>query len=364
MRPSDCRHGTSKLNFRREVSCDVKYAYVPQWLILCVGLALSPHAEPASGVITGRVVDDDGRPMRGLQVMAVEFGDRGSPRSMVPRTNGAATTNDRGEFRLFWLDPGKYYVVVNPNPLDPIRIQGGRLALGYFPSDPDAAFVTTYFPGTANVDEAEPVDVGRDEVDIHAIQVAALPSHLIRIQAVKSQLSETNPYVGLLLIRPAKEAWLDSAIFPSLPRPVGNGQFELRTGLMPGDYRVLLEVRSPGKSYLGSAPVTIGRGDPATISIPVSRTASVQGQVEFAGDATSLKVVAVPDRSNSSALPVLADVRQTGKFVLEDVLPGAYSISVVGLKSDAYLDSPTNVIFPEDTETLRLTLRIKQDRGK
>src|SRR5215510_4100903 len=74
----------------------------------------SPEHRP-SGVISGRVVDDEGRPMRGAQVQALMLDS--SRRSPQPRPRGnTATTNDRGEFRLFWLDAGSYYIAVNPNP--------------------------------------------------------------------------------------------------------------------------------------------------------------------------------------------------------------------------------------------------------
>src|SRR5262245_6703646 len=69
----------------------------------------------AAGVITGRIVDDEGRPVRGAPVEALAYGYTNGRRQLVPRGN-SATTNDRGEFRLFWLDPGTYYIVADPTP--------------------------------------------------------------------------------------------------------------------------------------------------------------------------------------------------------------------------------------------------------
>src|SRR5437868_6954137 len=73
------------------------------------GQTLTKHP---SGVITGRVVDDAGRPMRGLDVKALALtSENGKPRLLA--SGNRASTNDRGEFRVFWLDPGKYDIVVS-----------------------------------------------------------------------------------------------------------------------------------------------------------------------------------------------------------------------------------------------------------
>src|SRR6185369_16666479 len=87
-----------------------------------------------TGVISGRVVDDDGHPMRDIEVQALVAVYEAGERRVVPQGN-LATTNDRGEFRLFWLPPGNYYVEVNPlpSPYAP-RVQPARRNLGYVPS--------------------------------------------------------------------------------------------------------------------------------------------------------------------------------------------------------------------------------------
>ena len=71
-----------------------------------------------SGVIAGRVVDSDGEPLPQAQVQAYRqtFGREGA------RLRPAATamTDDRGMYRIFRLEPGKYVVGVRPlNELTP-----------------------------------------------------------------------------------------------------------------------------------------------------------------------------------------------------------------------------------------------------
>ena len=62
---------------------------------------------PTSG-ISGRIVDGDGDPVGRAQVLALQivYSD-GQPSMTIAQT---VVTNDRGEYRMFWLTPGTYRV--------------------------------------------------------------------------------------------------------------------------------------------------------------------------------------------------------------------------------------------------------------
>ena len=87
------------------------------------------------------------------------------------------------------------------------------------------------------------------------------------------------------------------------------------------------------------------------------------------GSLSSLRVIAIPNASQASGIPVSSEVRPNGNFVLEGVLPGAYTIGVDGADNDAYLAavslqgeevSSSTVALTADVESLKLTLRLKQ----
>src|SRR5678815_4415616 len=66
----------------------------------------------------------------------------------------SATTNDIGEFRLYGLMPGKYYVSAS-----------ARGAFGGPPgtSEVRTGYAPTYYPGTPNATDAQPITVGLGE---------------------------------------------------------------------------------------------------------------------------------------------------------------------------------------------------------
>src|SRR5262249_53467291 len=66
-----------------------------------------------AGTISGRVFDRDGEPMANVTVEALKYVYQEGQRVMnVVQT---ARTNDLGEYRLFWLPPGQYFVSATPS---------------------------------------------------------------------------------------------------------------------------------------------------------------------------------------------------------------------------------------------------------
>src|SRR5262249_31894866 len=73
-----------------------------------VQLAMSP-----TGAIAGRVYDKNGEPVGKAQVMAMRQVYKNGRRTLtIVQT---VTTDDRGEYRLFWLRTGRYYVSAKPD---------------------------------------------------------------------------------------------------------------------------------------------------------------------------------------------------------------------------------------------------------
>src|SRR5581483_11869655 len=61
-----------------------------------------------AAILAGRVADRDGEPVAGATVQAVRA--RGSGTAERYSVAASATTNDRGEYRIFGLPPGRYYL--------------------------------------------------------------------------------------------------------------------------------------------------------------------------------------------------------------------------------------------------------------
>jgi protocatechuate 3,4-dioxygenase beta subunit len=97
------------------------------------------------GTIAGRAVDTDGDPISGAPVTAMGFAYNQGRKEL--QEFGHALTNDRGEFRIANLAPGRYYLKFSANPrtqVSPfVRVLGPRasypFAATYYPAAPDLA---------------------------------------------------------------------------------------------------------------------------------------------------------------------------------------------------------------------------------
>ena len=103
--------------------------------------------------IVGRVVNDAGEPLVNLRVMAWRNAPVG-PRSATAPNPGpipagpSAQTNDLGEFRLFGLPAGEYYVQASPVPDFGRATQQSRtLVATFFPDATDASLAQTITVG-------------------------------------------------------------------------------------------------------------------------------------------------------------------------------------------------------------------------
>src|SRR4029077_9214790 len=90
-------------------------------------------------------------------------------------------TNDLGEFRLYGMAPGRYYV--------------SAMERGVASNTTDrTGYAPTYFPGTANLDEAQRVTIAGGQT-ITGINMTLLPVVAVRISGVALD-SQGRPMAG------------------------------------------------------------------------------------------------------------------------------------------------------------------------
>src|SRR5207245_3126565 len=64
-----------------------------------------------AGNVSGHVRDFAGEPVTGLRVQILRSAYDGSGKRAL-QTVGTTRTDDRGEYRLYWVTPGRYYLNV------------------------------------------------------------------------------------------------------------------------------------------------------------------------------------------------------------------------------------------------------------
>ncbi len=111
---------------------------------------------PSQAVVTGRVVDEDNEPMADVMVQLMARGYQNGKPTLFSREQ--STTNDKGEYRIYGIGPGKYWVLAhlgNRNGMimtERTEVRSSKGGQNSYPS--------TYYPGVLSLAEASQVQVG------------------------------------------------------------------------------------------------------------------------------------------------------------------------------------------------------------
>jgi hypothetical protein len=287
----------------------------------------------------GRVFDNYGEPIGNVMVEALRrsYDVRGNPRMTRVAT---AVTDDRGEYRIFWLDPGEYFFYAGATVSDD-------------PEKPAGAFTTTYYPDVSSPEEAKSLrlEIGREiRVDFR-LRRAALWS--VRGQTM---LAMTGRSLGasISLTPPAEDP--ASSRFRAQSSSDGRFPGEFSIGnIGPGSYIVMAKGRFNGQEMmtyerimLRSLPYSPVPPRPYEVTLRLNPPLAVNGRLFVdGGEPLDLRDATVTLTSIDPDLPSPRSVktRMDGRFVLNEVVAGSYVVDLTDLPEDFYLKAAR---FAED----------------
>lgn len=173
---------------------------------------------PRGSVIAGRLVDEYGEPIPDAMVTLLQKRFTQGRMQLMP-AGRAVATNDIGEYRLYGLSPGQYFVSTRPRPLAPGL---ETTNLGY---------ATSYFPGTTRADSAQSVRVALEQT-ISGVDFVVQATPLASISGIALD-AQGAPLRGGAVSAVENGSNLSSIGAPIKP----DGTFVIQ-GVAPGDYIV------------------------------------------------------------------------------------------------------------------------------
>jgi hypothetical protein len=218
-------------------------------------------ALPRGGVITGRILDEFGEPLPDAQVMAQRYQNIGG-RRRLGLAGRPASTNDIGEFRLFAIPPGQYY------------LSATLRNMGMGDTDDRSGYAPTYFPGTSNLAEAQKVTIGLGQV-VSDMNMALMPARTARITGTAHD-SQGRPMMGVVMAAPRGDSMMMMFGPPGQIRP--DGTFTIN-GLAPGNYLLQTQGGRSMDDEAASAEVTINGDDVNGIRLVGSKPSTASGRV-------------------------------------------------------------------------------------
>jgi hypothetical protein len=324
-----------------------------------VTISLTP-----AGTVTGIVRDSSGEAVAGLQVQLLrQVYTPSGQRTLV--SAGTDRTDDRGEYRVFWVTPGRYYLLVYPS--GSARAVATLGTSGSPNEIPEDRFPPTYYPGTIDVSQASLIDVRPGE-ELNAIDVSVSRQSLSRVRGrVVDARTGQPPRTASVTIVPRAQAPTPVGLFGFVsPYNPADGTFELRD-VAPGAYWVratvtaasadsVLTASAPGRTLaeifaesvnadrrVAQVAADVAGSDVDGLVITVGAGASIRGRLRVEGQPLTalgnLERVQVTLRPTTTGMASNRHRTMTadGVFSLNNVPPGDYFTSVQPLPPGYYV---------------------------
>ena len=280
--------------------------------------ALSPQA-----VISGRVVDDEGEPAAGIQVVALRRAPPEARTGFMP-ASGGVQTDDRGEYRLRNLPPGRYLIQAVPlmqRSLQTAENQRTALASTFHPdaTEPEAA---------AWVSVGEGQEAANVEIRLRRVPVRRITGRVL--------LEDGRPAQRFFVSRIPSGSFATLSLPDRMDYGSEPGSFILG-GVPSGSWILtarLLDETNPLTQRTASTRVDVGNRDLEGVEIRFQPPFALRGQVRVEGPgAEQAKSELAKAQVILASLPVgfsfaQAPVKEDGTFEVTLHAPGRYRIQV------------------------------------
>jgi protocatechuate 3,4-dioxygenase beta subunit len=291
------------------------------------------------GVITGRVMDAEDRPLIGARLQPLFLDEKGNPRVQGGYQPGWYT-DDRGVYRIYGLPAGRYI-------LSAAIYEGRGSATHRLPQ--------TFYPGATDQKQAKIIEV-KESAEVADID--------IRFGAAKNTYEATGRVIDAETGRPLPGVWVACMEAPGNGNGGGRsgsgaqtddeGEFSL-FGLSSGRYELWLESQQMnGEHYSEKTLFEVDDSDVKGLEVKAIRGSTVSGVVviEGAGDPSIrsklsqiVVMVDITRRRESvegggaydSAGSRRAKVAGNGGFQLTGVTPGMATFSIWSSQENAFL---------------------------
>jgi hypothetical protein len=306
---------------------------------------------PRGGAIAGRIADEDGEPMPGATVRLMQYQYLQGDRRLVPA--GTGQTDDKGQYRVWGLMPGAYYVTATARGFGlggPRAAGAGRAGgPGGRSDDPEAeAYAPTYFPGVSSAADATPVSLG---VNQEALDIS-FSLQLVRTARVSGRVTTASgapANTGNVTLTAAEASGgARGQIGTNYSTRIQSTGAFLITGVPPGRYTLRARGIDADRPQFAQQPLVVTGGDVSGISVDLAAGATITGTITFQPTQTAAPSdfarvrVSAPsiDQSVPGASPT-SRVDNGGHFTLDGVPSGLHLIRSNGAPAGWTLKSVT-----------------------
>ena len=231
-----------------------------------------------AAAISGHVYDEDGEPVARAQVIAY----RASKRTGKEQEEGdlSISTNDLGEFRIFGLAPGRYYLAANYRIQDYHGLASKEAQERFNPG-----YLPTYYPSTGDSARAVAISVGPGE-DIRTADITLRTAHLVTVSGKVVSAINGVECGGFAVELEHRGSGLADAVQSFSDFENKKGEFSIQD-VPPGSYDLVafcVDLQTHAARPV-SRPLDVGESDIQNLLITASRGTDISGRVTWEGRA-------------------------------------------------------------------------------
>jgi len=303
-----------------------------------VNFRLTPH-----GVVTGRIVDEDGEPVASARVQLMTYRYQQARKTLMP--SGAGNTDDLGEYRIFGIAPGKYYLSATAAN----QMSGFAQDRSAAPP-PEEDYVPTYYPGTTEIATAAQLNVTPGG-QLRDITLRLSKARTVHVKGHVTYSVTGNQRVVIYLQPRALGMLGGMGLRPT--QVDAKGDFDIR-GVAPGQYSLTAMVNDGSKSYQGRLQIDVGSSNIERANVTIGPGIEVAGKVRIDGtettDLANVRIMLQPREFGGMMFGGVSQgkISDDRAFKLQDVAPGLFNLALMGLPPGFYVKS----IRSGDTDVL------------
>jgi protocatechuate 3,4-dioxygenase beta subunit len=313
-----------------------------------IRVEMAPYAS-----VSGRIIDADGKPAARVRVMAAEvvYAEPGGRITGERSLNliQAVQTDEHGNYRLFWLPPGQYYIGALPEGLlrrNYSMAYGPPGRVAYLNQTFPKAFIqyrtgaagevleetyeTVYHPGDTSLQSAQLLTL-RPGTDIQGIDIslAAGRRPALRIRGVV--ISDLGFPVATAGVRAVPKVSGPVTVVPSATTD-SNGMFEI-VGVTRGEYSLVAEETVGRLNHYAVQVVNVGDSNIEGVRLLPRLGLTVPVRIMLDGRAAEGYSVSLTPENRAIPAP--------RGMPLSNVLPGNYTVALnsPATSADVYVRS-------------------------
>lgn len=307
-----------------------------------------------SAVIAGRVINEDGEPLPWTRVTALREGYSDGKRRLAAETT--SPTNDLGEYRLFGLKPGRYFISADYHPgvhscadvpaaMDDSALGGYTVSNGVLVSEPipanstSPAYVPTFYPNSVDAAKAAPVVIkAGEEISSIEISLALTTTYTVRGR-VLNQVGRRPSAAATLTLAPRNTTQSFGLPGRNFTLDGPEGPFAI-TNVLPGAYVLLTQWFDGGAHYQAAQNIDVGNADLNGVNPIIAPGIALRGHLTWEGPPSTVRdsmLIFLRETDIDGASGAFARTQADGSFVASNVYEGTYRALVAGQSEDAYL---------------------------